>query len=181
MLDFKEIWQIRKDAIKSIKSDSDNEEIKSFWKCLLFEIMFLFIPMLTALGSWCKNVKISSIDGFIGTTIAVFTGLFFSLLLSIGSKVKAEQDNPNKDSENFQRFKTNMKQIADIIIYVILIGVVVFVLMILNTILNKLPWQYTERLITSIAMFLMTRFIIAIFFMLQRFRSIVSDEISNIL
>lgn len=181
MLDFNVILEIRKSAIKSMKSDSDDESIKSFWKKFTFLLFFYLIPIVVCIVAWFRDIKLSAIESYIGTGIAIFTGLFFSLLLSIGSKVKSENDNPNKDVDNFQRFKTNMKQIANITLYIIIAGTIVFLLLLINTLFKSDDCLIVEKIITAIALFLLSRFIVSLFFMIQRFYFLVRDEINNIL
>lgn len=181
MLDFKVIIEIRKSAIKSMKCDSDDEMITSLWKKVVFIITFYLLPILTPLIAWCRNVKLTSFEGYIGTGIAIFTGLFFSLLLSIGAKIRAEKENPNKDVNNFQQFKTSMKQIANITLYVIVLGILIFLVLLLNSIFKTDSCVYIEKIFTVFALFLLVRFIASLFFMIQRFHYIVRDEINNIL
>ena len=181
MLDFKVILKIRKSAIESMKKDSDDNDIKSFWKKFVFISTFHFLPFLIILLVWSKNIKLSSIETYVGTGIAIFTGLFFSLLLTIGAKVRSENENPNKDADNFNRFKTNMKQIANIVLYVIVIRIVIFIIMLTNTIFRTDSCAYIEKIFTSMAMFLLVRFFISLFFIIQRFHFLIKDEINNIL
>lgn len=181
MLDLKVILHIRKEAIKSIKCDSDDEIITSPWKRILYYLIFYLLPILIVLIAWVKNIKLSSLESYIGTGIAIFTGLFFSLLLSIGAKIKSENENPNKDVENFQSFKNNMKQIANIILYVIVLGIVIFALMLLNSLFKSCSYVYIEKVFTAIVLFLLVQFLVLLFFMIQRFYYLVRDEINNIL
>ena len=86
MLDFNVIKQIRNDALDSIKRDSDDEKINGYGIKLTFYAMFYLIPIILGVLALWKNVLVSELEGYISTGIAIFTGLFFSLLLSIGSK-----------------------------------------------------------------------------------------------
>ncbi len=181
MLDIKVITEIRKSALNSMKSDSDDQKIASVWKMIVFVLTFYILPLIVAIVSWIKCLKLSTMESFVGSGIAIFTGLFFSLLISIGAKVRAEKDNPNKDEANFQKFKTNMKQISNIILYVILLGICIFLLMLVNSILKSNCYPIIEKVITAITLFLLVRFIVSLFFMMQRFYFLVRDEINNIL
>lgn len=181
MLDFKVILEINKGAIKSMKCDSDDEMVTSRWKKIVFIFSFYLLPLLTLSIAWNRNVKLTSIETYIGTVIAIFIGLFFSLLLSIGAKVKSEKDNPNKDESNFQRFKTSMKQIANIVLYVIVIGIFIFITMLANTIFKSNTCVYVEKVFTAIAIFFLVQFIVSLFYIIQRFYYLVRDEINNII
>lgn len=181
MLDLKVILEIRRKAIQSMQKDSDDEIFTSLWKRIFFIVSFHIIPIGISLTVWIRDIRLSSIENYIGTGIAIFTGLFFSLLLTIGAKVRAERDNPDKDIENFQRFKTNMKQIANITLYVIITGIVVFSFMLLNSLFKNDSYVYIEKSFTVVSLFFLTRFIVSLFFMIQRFYFLVRDEINNVL
>lgn len=181
MLDFNVIWDIRKKAISSIKSDSDGNIIDARMSKGLYFLLYWLLPCGLLLYGLIGPSKLSSFATFIGTGIAIYTGLFFSLLLNIGTKVRAESNNPNKENKNFQRYKTGMKQIAHIALYVILLGVTVFVLVLLNALTLQFNIPYSENVLTGIALFFLTRFFASLFFMIQRFYFLVQDEISNIL
>ena len=181
MLDISVITKIRKSALDSMKSDSDDQKIASIWKKFVFIAIFYILPICASILSWIKCLKLSTMEGFVGSGIAIFTGLFFSLLISIGAKVRSEKENPNKDESNFQQFKTSMKQIANIILYVILLGISIFLLMLINSILKSNCYPSIEKSITAITLFLLVRFIVSLFFMMQRFYFLVRDEINNIL
>ncbi|WP_321289387.1 hypothetical protein [uncultured Sunxiuqinia sp.] len=181
MLDFKVILEIREKAIDSMKCDSDDESITSLWKKTIFIIFFYIAPIAVCVIAWIRDVKLTALENYIGTGIAIFTGLFFSLLLSIGAKVRSEKENPNKDADNFQQFKTNMKQIANITLYIIVAGIIIFLLLLLNTLLKSEDCLIVEKIFTTIVLFFLTRFIVSLFFMIQRFYFLVRDEINNIL
>ncbi len=181
MLDLDVINKIIQSAKESMKCDCDDEKITSYWKKTVFFIAFYLLPFITVVFSWFRDIKLSSLESYIGTGIAIFTGLFFSLLLSIGDKVRNEKNNPDKDDDNFQRFKTSMKQIANIILYTIVLGVVIFVILLINTILKSDSCIYIEKVLTAISIFFLIRFIVALFFIIQRFYYLVRDEINNIL
>jgi sterol desaturase/sphingolipid hydroxylase (fatty acid hydroxylase superfamily) len=124
---------------------------------------------------------VSKIDNYIGTVISIFTGLFFSLLLSIGDKIRNEKFNPNRDNDNFQKYKENMKQISNIVLYIILFGVEIFILLFLNSILGKYANGYVEIIITLLVSYLLARFVVSLLFVIQRFYYTSRDEINNIL
>lgn len=181
MLDFRVINDIRKEAIKSIKRDSDDELIENKFQKFIFYILFYFLPLFFSILSWIKNIEISNLESYISTGIAIFTGLFFSLLLSIGSKIRTEKANENIDANNFQMFKTSMKQIANITLYIIILGVLIFSLILINNISQSDCYPYIEKIITSIVLFLLVRFIVSLFFLIQRLFFLIKDELNNIL
>jgi len=181
MLDFNVIREINKKAIESIQSDSDDEIIDSKWKKTVFYITFYLLPIALVIISWTKDIKVSDLESYISTGIAIFTGLFFSLLLSIGSKVRSEKLNPDRDDSNYQKYKTSMKQIANITLYIIIIGIFIFLLLLLNNIVKTDSCLYIEKIFTGLILFLLCRFIISLFFLVQRLYFLVRDELNNIL
>lgn len=181
MLDFRIIFRIKSDAIKSMSSDSDGDEIKSSSKKAVFFLSFYLIPILGAsIVAW-KDVRLEDLESYIGTGIAIFTGLFFSLLLSIGSKIKSEKENPDVDVANFARYKNNMRQIASIILFVIFLGVMIFIIMLINSLTMRFEWCYLETILTMVAVYFLIQFLVSIFFIIQRFYHVVFDEINNII
>lgn len=180
MLDLRVILNIKKKAITSIKSDSDGKRITSKWQIILFHTLFHVIPYSLATIPWLSSVRLPALENYLGTSIAIFTGLFFSLLLGIGDKIRVERENINIDQDSFHRFKENLKQIAQITLYTIVLGVFIFSIMLINT-LSVWDYDLIEKIFTSVVLLLMARFILSIFFILQRFVFIIRDEIDNIL
>ncbi|WP_339697426.1 hypothetical protein [uncultured Roseivirga sp.] len=181
MLDFRVILDIRKDALKSMKCDSDDVKISSHWKRFIFISVFHLVPVMICVIAWTQELKLTTLENYIGSGIAIFTGLFFSLLLSIGAKIRDEKNNPDKDDNNFMKFKNNMKQIANITLYVIEIGVLIFIILLLNSLFKTDEYPIVERIFTMLALFFLARFLTSLFFMIQRFYHVMSDEINNIL
>lgn len=181
MFDLRTIIEIRKAAISSIKRDSDDEKITSpLAKCIYIFSSYL-LPFSASLISWIRDVKLTDIQSYVGTSIAIFTGLFFSLLLTIGNKIRTEKENVNKDELNFQRYKSSMKQIANITLYTIVLGVVVFLTMLLNSLFKSECVKMVEKIFTSFAIFVLVQFIVSLFYIIQRFYYLIRDEINNIL
>ena len=179
MFDFSTLKSIRNEAITSMVRDSDDEKVTSLRKKTVFILVFYLLPLAVAIVSICKNVKLSTMESYVGSSIAIFTGLFFSLLISIGAKVRAENLNPNKDKDNFKKFKTSMKQIANITLYIIIYGIVIFFIMLLNSLLKTKEIELIESIFTFIALFLLVQYTISLFFLLQRLYYVVHDEIGN--
>ena len=93
MIDIKTFKLIQREAHNSMKKDSDGE-ITTNWKYkVIFILLFYIIPTLIALAALVNGLMISSIETYIGTVISIFTGLFFSLLLGIGDKIRIEKNN----------------------------------------------------------------------------------------
>ncbi|SIT17162.1 LTA synthase family protein [Belliella pelovolcani] len=180
MIDFNTLFQIKKDAISSIKSDSEGQLITSTWPNFLYTLFFILIPILVAVLPWFICIKLTEMASYISTGISIFTGLFFSLILNISSKIRIEKENINMDFDNFQRFKENMRQISNITQYLIILGILIMVVVFLNFLFNFNEYKI-EAAFTSLALFLLIRFFVCLLFMLQRFYFVLRDEINNIL
>lgn len=180
MIDFNVLYDISKEARESIKTDSDKEPIKGFWVNLIFFLFYTIMPLLAASTPWYWDIKLSNLEGFIGTGITIFTGLFFSLLLNISSKIRIEKENVNKDISNFEAYKENMRQISSITQYIILLGILILFVVLANSLIC-ISKTYVEKTFTSIAIFLLMRYLVCLFFVLQRFYFVLRDEIDNIM
>jgi hypothetical protein len=180
MLDIGVFIKIISEAIKSIKSDSDDEPITKCCGYFIYYLTFYTIPFACALLPFFIELKLSDMESFIGTGISIFTGLFFSLLLGIGSKIKTEKENPNIDLNNYKQYRNNMRQISNITQYVIILGVVIMAVVLANYIL-KGSNIYIEKSMTAIVMYLLVKFVVCLFFMLQRFYYVLRDELGNIM
>lgn len=180
MLDFKILITIKNEAKKSIKSDSDDIIIEKLQQKVIYYFIFYAFPILIGLLPLFIDVKLSDLETYIGTGISIFTGLFFSLLLNISSKIRIEMENKNIDHSNFQQFKNNMRQISNITQYLIILGVLIMFIVLLNLVLN-INIVCVKTVFASIVLFLLIRYFACLFFMLQRFYYVLRDEIGNIL
>ena len=59
MLDFKVLIEIKRNAKKSIKTDSAGMPIPGNWNKLLFYILFIVVPLIAASAPWFLKVKLS--------------------------------------------------------------------------------------------------------------------------
>lgn len=179
MLDVKVLWKVRTDAIDSIKKDSDGDKVQKLNFKLFFLFLWYFLPLFAAGFSICMDVKLSDLQNYIGASVALFTGLFFSLLLSLGDKLRIEKANENVDINNFKRFKENMRQISSITQFVILVGVIIFVILLLNSLTISISCIWIESIWTGIAVYFLFQYTILIGFLLQRFHHTLKDELNN--
>jgi len=180
MLDLGILLKIRSEAVRSIKSDSDNEPISKRGSHFTYYLTFYTIPFICASLPFFSELKLSDMESFVGTGISIFTGLFFSLLLGIGSKIKTEKENPNIDSDNYKQYRNNMKQISNITQFVIILGIVIMSLVLINY-LFKGRNAYIQKSLTAIVLYLLVKFVVCLFFMLQRFYYVLRDELGNIM
>lgn len=205
MIDIRILRTIGKDARENINLSSDRKKIKSKWHRFWFVFMFYILPYFTSAtiilfpfldlinaDCWLSKVAIFIIDtfpslnmpeseGVVGTIISIFTGLFFSLLLGVNDKIKGERKNPDKDNTSFQKYKENMIQISSMILYIILVGIEIFVLLILNLFFKQFLPFLIENIFTALILFLLIRYIAILLSIIQRFYYTTRDEINGVL
>ncbi len=183
MLDYKLFFRLTKEAKDSIKCNSSGHEQVGFENKIVFFLCWWMVPFFTSFISFKLNIKLSNLDDYIGTSIALFIGLFFSLLLSLGDKLKNEKNNPSIDLENYKKIKNNVRQISKITQYAIFIGILISFCLLIFLILNidEKHNSCIEKILSVIVVFLMSRFLISIFFLSQRFYFLLKDEINNTL
>lgn len=179
MLDIKILWKVREEAIESIKKDSNGEFVQNNWHKAFFYLLWYGLPILAIFTVICKKIKLSDLQDYIGASVALFTGLFFSLLLSLGDKLRTEKANENIDISNYNKFKENMKQISRITQFIILKGILIFILLLINSLYKTETYPCVESIFTSIAVYILIQYTIAIYFLLQRFHHTMKDELNN--
>lgn len=181
MFDFDVLKKIRIDANDSIRNDSDGESITGFSHFLSFHFWRWLVPVVLASVPWISDFSIQPIEAYVGTCIAVFTALFFSLLLIAGDKIRVEKDNKDKDFDNFKKYKENMKQIVRITLHIISLGIIIFILTLFHIVFASNYYVFIDNVFASIIIFLLCRFMFALVCLLQRFYYTINDEINNIL
>ncbi len=179
MLDIRALMNIRKDAIDSIKRDSDGEIILKIKFKIIFIIFWYIIPFCGVLTVFYRKILLSDLQDYIGASIALFTGLFFSLLLSLGDKLRTEKSNKDIDHSNYLKFKENMKQISKITQFIILYGILIFVLLLINSLVKTSDYNCFEVSLTALSMYILSQYTISIGFLLQRFHHTMKDELNN--
>lgn len=180
MIDIEAIKEINREAKKSIRKDSDGEIMNKPRALFIYVFLMYLLPFSLAYLVIYFDISLKDNRSFIFNGIAIFVGLFFSLLLSIGSKLRTERNESNMDENHFERYKNNITQIAYIIIYTIKIGIYIFLFIFLDSIFSSFKPDLISIYSMAIVAFLLVRFIASIFFMLQRFFYTSRDEIRNI-
>lgn len=181
MIEIKTIQNIFTEGIDAIKTDSDGQKINLKFSKIVFFVLWNILPFGVIYIVFSKDIKISFFQNFVGSSVALFTGLFFSLLLRIGDKIRAEKNNENKDNQNFIRFKESLQQISKISQLIILLGIIIFVMLVLNGLLKSDSYPIIELSITSISLALLVWYLMALLSLIQRFTFTMRDEIENIL
>jgi hypothetical protein len=179
MLDFKTLLNIRSEAIDSIKKDSEGILISKMNFKIIFIFFWYVIPILGVVTVFYRKIYLTDLQDYIGASIALFTGLFFSLLLSLGDKLRTEKANVNIDQSNYLKFKENMKQISKITQFIILNGILIFIILLLNSLSKTSDCRYIEITLTAISIYLLAQYTISIGFLIQRFHHTMKDELNN--
>jgi len=181
VISFSTILEICKNAQNSIRKDADNEFVRKKWSKLEYIAIFYLIPLILGAIAFNLKIKLELIEGFIGTGIAIFTGLFFTLLVTVGDKIKRAKENSNMDNDNFRKFKNSLAQISNIILLSILLGILIFVLLLTNTFVISAEWHMASLIISSLSIYFLFQFLTTIILILQRFFYVVHDEIDGVL
>lgn len=180
MIDFRTLHNIRKKAIKKINLDSNGKTISDRVSKLKFNFFFYGLPIIMAIVPWILSIGLTQLTIYVTTGVSIFTSLFFSLLLSVSSRIRTEKSNKDIDLSNYEAFKESLKQISSITLYIILLGVQIMLVVVLNYIFS-FKCNAIELSFTSIAFFLLSRYFVCLLAMLQRFFFVIRDEIDNIM
>lgn len=181
MIDIGTFKTIAIQAKKDMKLGSDGATTKKTLN-IAFIFLFYILPFLSSLSIiLLPCLKLSGFDGIIGTVISIFTGLFFSLLLSVSDKIRNEKKNENKDNSSFLKYKESMRQISNLILYVIVVGIEIFSFLILNLLFQQYLPIHIKNLFIGVIIFLLVRYVILLLSIIQRFYYTTKDEINGIL
>jgi hypothetical protein len=181
VIDFQILKRITQDTFQSINRDSDGEHIKSKLSRFSLWLFFIIIPLGLSTTAYVFKVDLRDIESVTGTIIAIFTGLFFSLLLSIGTKIREERGSTDLEINQFHRFKNNLKQISHITLFTIICGTLILGLMLLNSMVMGICINEFNRILTFITVYFISIFLIMLLLLVQRFHHVLKDEIDNIL
>lgn len=89
---------------------------------------YIALPIIMIILAIFQPIRISDVDNYIYTGISIFTGLFFSLLLSVNTKVKEFRDRDNSDKDLANSYKDKWRNVSNITQLLILIGVIIVIL-----------------------------------------------------
>lgn len=136
-----------------------------FW--LLWYALPITLSVIAIIPYLSNNMgEINGLNSFIGVAIPLFTGVFFSYLLVIPTNIKKSRE-ANLDQETSKNIQRGYKQMASIILYLILICIYIIFLFLLS--LAFIPHNgYIKLSYYLLTMFLSTRFIVAIIFLTAR-------------
>lgn len=184
------IWEIRKDALLSLKKDYNGRIVKS--RKIVFSYYYLF-PAFVSFTFIIIGVTIDSeIANYFITGISIFAGLFFNLLLVVADKLNVRkrllETDKNEETINYvMRYKHFSEQIISQISYGIIISIVLIILMFLTHFKVWLPhtdnyyfllvYKTLKYILNGLIFFYGSQFIIMLFVILSSMYVMLLDDL----
>lgn len=175
------ILEIHREAQSYLCSNIEGQKISRETR-IVFNVLWYFIPLIIPfIGIFshneCISKSIDKMNGFIGVAIPLFVGVFFSLLLTIPSNVKRVK-RKSLDISTISNINRGYKQIASIILRLILICVYIVLLFLLS--ITILPSNIYIQLIYYISVvYLSTQFVVSIIYLTIRYFYLYKIELWN--
>lgn len=126
------IWEIRKDALESLRKDYNGRIVKN--KKIVFAYYYVF-PLTISIVFLAIGVSINTdIANYFITGISIFAGLFFNLLLVVADKLNTRKrlldTDTNEETRNYvTRYRHFSEQLISQISYGIIISIGLIILM----------------------------------------------------
>lgn len=178
---FYTIIEIHKEALCYLCSNIDGQKLEGTTK-VVFIMMWYFIPSIIPFvgifsNNDCISKSIDKMNGFIGVAIPLFVGVFFSLLLAIPSNVKRAK-RKSLDIHTISKINRGYKQIASIILRLILTCIYIVLLFLLS--ITILPYnQYVQFVYYIPVVYLSTQFVVSIIYLTIRYFYLYKIELWN--
>jgi len=184
------VWEIRKDALLSLRKDYNGRMVKNKTAFLIY---YNIIPFLISVIFLLIGVSINSeISNYFITAISIFAGLFFNLLLVVADKLnvrkKMLENNQNEETVNYvKRYTHFSEQLISQISYTIVISLSLIVLMFLVHFKSWLPhsdieyviiiYKALKYILNGIIFYVGMQFIIMLFVILSSMYVMLLDDI----
>lgn len=136
------IWEIRKDALQSLRKDYNGKVVKNNRIVIFY---YYILPLFISLLFLAFGVTINSeIANYFITGISIFAGLFFNLLLVVADKLNVRkrllETDQNEETKNYvTRYRHFSEQLIAQISYGIVISIILIILMFLTNFKTWLP------------------------------------------
>lgn len=182
MIELNTIKSISKDAKATIRKNSDGQPISKKQLIQNYYLFYYILPITASLLSFFVPNLSNDFLQYITTGVAIFSGLFFTLLLNISTKIRDKSQDLNVDRTIKSRFKENMKQISIIAQYNILLGIFIIMLILIFVITSRIAIfsdYYITKILLAIIFSLVLRYFATLFSLLQRLKFVVRDEIET--
>jgi len=184
------VWEIRKDALLSLRKDYNGRVVKNKSAFLAY---YYLIPFLISATFLLIGVSINSeISNYFITAISIFAGLFFNLLLVVADKLnvrkKMLENDKNEETINYVKKYTHFsEQLISQISYTIVISLSLIVLMFLihfktwlphsNLDTIKIIYRLLKYILNGIIFYVGMQFIIMLFIILSSMYVMLLDDI----
>lgn len=184
------IWEIRKDALLSLRKDYNGRIVKNKY---IFLSYYYLIPFLISAIFLLIGVSINSeISNYFITAISIFAGLFFNLLLVVADKLnirrKLLENDKNEETVNYvKRYTHFSEQLISQISYTIVLSLSLIVLMFLIHFKSWLPqwdieyvsiiYKTLKYILNGTIFYVGMQFIIMLFVILSSMYVMLLDDI----
>lgn len=184
------IWEIRSDALESLKKDYNGRIVKNKKTVFLY---YYFLPFCVSICLLLVGVTIDTdIANYFITGISIFAGLFFNLLLVVADKLNVRKrlldTDPNEETRNYvKRYRHFSEQLISQISYGIVISIGLIVLMFLTHFKNWLPqtencyviigYKVLKYLLNGLIFYNGMQFIIMLFVILSSMYVMLLDDL----
>lgn len=184
------IWEIRKDALESLRKDYNGRIVKN--KRIVFSYYYAF-PFVVAVTFLIIGVTVDTdIANYFITGISIFAGLFFNLLLVVADKLNERKrlldTNTNEETKNYViRYRHFSEQLIAQISYGIVISIGLIILMFLTHFKIWLPetdicqikilYKILKYMLNGLIFYNGTQFIIMLFVILSSMYVMLLDDL----
>jgi len=184
------IFEIRKDALESLRKDYNGRIVKN--KRIVFSYYYMF-PFIISITFLSIGVSINSdIANYFITGISIFAGLFFNLLLVVADKLNVRKrlldSDSNEETKNYViRYRHFSEQLISQISYGIVISIGLIILMFFTHFKSLLPQtdmcyvkiinKILEYTLNGLIFFNGTQFIIMLFVILSSMYVMLLDDL----
>lgn len=175
------ISKIHREAINSAQKDLRGNPLKGAAQTLLFFLLFIAPALISILGILSHNpllrtieTSINRLNDFVGVSMPLFVGVFFSLLLTIPSNIRRSRSS-EMDSESKQKLIKGYKQISTIILHLILVCVYIVICFLFSCVF--VPHNiYTQLTYYLFVISLSSHFIMVIVYLVVRYYYLYKNE-----
>lgn len=184
------IWEIRHDALESLKKDYNGRIVKNKKGLLGY---YYLLPLFIACILLASGVTINNdIANYFITGISIFAGLFFNLLLVVADKLNVRKrlldSDPNEETRNYvKRYQHFSEQLISQISYGIVISIGLIILMFLTNFQTWLPpteiccvkiiYQVLKYFLNGLILYNGMQFIIMLFVILSSMYVMLLDDL----
>ena len=184
------IWEIRKDALESLRKDYNGKIVKD--RRIVFTYYYAF-PFVISIVFLSIGVTINTeIANYFITGISIFAGLFFNLLLVVADKLNVRKrfldSDQNEETKNYViRYRHFSEQLISQISYGIVISIGLIMLMFFTHFRSWLPqtdihcikiiYKILKYILNGLIFYYGTQFIIMLFVILSSMYVMLLDDL----